>query len=346
MIRVHFLAPQIPLPSIETQAIRLHRGLCEFQPDRIQAEITFLPPGATAETLASETAGWMPAADILVVVKHHLFENFERASRDLVRAAREHGTLIVSHPCDGVEKGTSSGFGEFTATQSDAVLVLSTAQHEALRRVRAAGDIYQLGHASRVEGHVARCPVGERVENVIWENPVHYNPVEIPDPERRKPYRELENLIRGISERHGARLTIVSAWYPPQPYENWLQTLSTADIAVECKALDRTHAPAQSQKPAVKVLNYLSLGLPVVCDSLPAYRELGEDDQQLLFADTLEEWERQLTRLMEDRALRERLSRSGYQVAQSHRIENVCADLADIFQALVEKRAARQATLP
>lgn len=342
-INVTFLAPGIRLPSIETQAVRLHAALAEYQAQRTVPRIVQLPPFCAADDLLRRAVEILPDTDVLVVVKHHLFGCFGSISRDLMQAAREHGVIVVSHPCDGIEAGTTSGISPFTAEQADAVLALSTTQCRVLQQNRVARDVYQLGHASRLEDDIPRRPVRERVENIVWENPVHHNPVEAKDPERIKPYQALEELVRESCDRRGARLTIVNAWHPPQAYNTWLETLRGADVAIECKALNRCHTPSQLQKPAVKVVNYLSLGLPVVCDSLPAYEELGRDGEQLLFANTLEEWGSQLNRLFEERSLRERLSRSGYEVARSFRIENISQQLVSILQTLVNDHPARGA---
>ena len=107
-----------------------------------------------------------------------------------------------------------------------------------------------------------------------------------------------------------------------------------ADIAIECKALGSQYIDYQSQKPAVKVLNYMSLGLPVVCDSLPAYRDLGEEGKELLFADTLEEWRSQLTRLLDDLDLRVRLGEAARKAAEPYSIDRVCERYMDFFERI------------
>ena len=96
----------------------------------------------------------------------------------------------------------------------------------------------------------------------------------------------------------------------------------------------------QAQKPAVKVLNYMSLGLPVVCDPLPAYKDLGENEKELLFADTLQEWRSQMKRLLEDRELRVRLGEAARRAAEPFSIQNICKRYLEFFERAVAAKAS------
>jgi glycosyltransferase involved in cell wall biosynthesis len=153
----------------------------------------------------------------------------------------------------------------------------------------------------------------------------------------RERYQELEDAVQALLAKHGAELVFIDAWRETQSYEEWEAMMLGSDIAMECKSLG-SYVDYQSQKPAVKVLNYMSLGLPVVCDSLPAYRDLGENEKELLFADTLEEWLRQLGRLLGDEGLRGRLGEAARRAAEPWSIDNVVRRYMELFESMVASR--------
>jgi glycosyltransferase involved in cell wall biosynthesis len=132
-------------------------------------------------------------------------------------------------------------------------------------------------------------------------------------------YAKFEATIRGFCEERGADLLTFGYWRDNQDDADWQATLLGADIAIECKALGRRYTEYQLQKPATKLQNYLALGLPVVCDSVPSYIEIGEK-ASVLFADSIEAWQESLSRLFESRELRAKMSASGRKAVESHGI--------------------------
>ena len=213
-------------------------------------------------------------------------------------------------------------------------------QAQDLRTVRPQQQIALIGHASRVESESQPVTMREKVSTVIWENPVHYNPGQVAETlgGDASEFEQLEASIRTLCENNGSQLNTIKAWNPPQKYPAWERAMRDTDIAIECKALNYQHTRYQKQKPAVKVLNYLSLGLPVICDSLPAYRELGDDGEVLLFADSIDEWKEKLTLLIGDYGLRKRLASAGLHTARAYSIENICARYREFFQGIVETK--------
>jgi glycosyltransferase involved in cell wall biosynthesis len=203
-------------------------------------------------------------------------------------------------------------------------------------KLRPAEEVLLVAHASRLQtaAHLQPRPA---VRKVLWENAIHHNPRY--DPRKvgmpRERYQELEGTITELLRERGAELLFIDAWRETQTYAEWERTVLDADIAIECKALGGQYIDYQSQKPAVKVLNYMSLGLPVVCDSLPAYRDLGQEGKELLFADTLEQWRTQLARLLDDFDLRVRLGEGARKVAEPYSIDNVCARYIGFFERIV-----------
>jgi len=344
MIHVRFVGAEGKFQSIETQAVRISTYLERAAPGRIESSLTLLPQdhfarkGLLRRVPVKRIEALAEGADVLVIVKSSLFKDFLQAAPHLKASCRARGVVLASNPCDGPGADTGSTSDAFTEQIADYALAVSRMQAEAIAAVRPAGEVLFVGHASRLETRNA-LEYRDVVRRVIWENAIHHNPrydarkVGMP----REKYQELEDMIRGILREHGAELVFIEAWRETQTYAEWEEMMLSSDIAIECKALGSQYVEYQSQKPAVKVLNYMSLGLPVVCDTLPAYRELGENGRHLLFADNLDEWRSQLVRLLEDRTLRRRLGEEAKKAAEPFSIENICRRYAEIFERMVER---------
>ena len=342
MIKVRFVSVSLRLPTVETQAIRIYHELNRLFPDEIGAEISllstrFFSPERDQEQQHHEIAGLVRDMDVVVLVKHSLFQDFAHCAALLREICSTEGTVLVAHPCDGPGADGGEMMDAFTKQLADYVLTVSSIQARDFKAERAANEIILLDHASRIEGDPPPVTIREQVKQVVWENPVHHNPGQAKRTlgGELAEFVKLESVIQEVCQRNGVQLTLIKAWTPPQKYPQWEQAMRDADIAIECKALHKNHGSYQAQKSAVKVINYLALGLPVVCDSLPSYRELGKDGQVMMFADTLQQWEQQLTRLFTDFALRQRLSAAGLQVARRFHIDNVCAQYLAFFKSVL-----------
>lgn len=351
MIQVRFVGADGRFQSIETQAVRIHKGLADFAADRVQSRLSLLPrdyflPGGLLRKLPLRAMGaLLDDVEILVVVKSSLFREFLRAAVRLKDLCRERGVYLVSNPCDGPGADGGDTADAFSEKIADYVLAVSRRQAEALAARRPAEQVLLVGHASRIETTKRLVP-RPAVKRVIWENPIHHDPrfdarkVGMP----RERFQELEDMIRTVLASRGAELVFIEAWRETQTYEEWERIMLDSDIAIECKALQGQYVDYQSQKPAVKVLNYMSLGLPVICDPLPAYRDLGEQDKELLFADTLAGWMDQLTRLLDDHELRVRLGAGAHKAAEPYGIEKICGRYAGFFAAMLARSRPRLAT--
>jgi hypothetical protein len=240
----------------------------------------------------------LEGTDILLVVKSSLFRDFVKSAVKLKEMCRRRGVGLLSNPCDGPGADTGDTADPFTEEIADYALAVSRLQAEAIARKRPADEVLLVGHASRLE---------------------------------------TSNRLAPVLKEHGAELVFIDAWRETQSYEEWERMMLDADIAIECKSLGGQYVDYQSQKPAVKVLNYMSLGLPVLCDSLPAYRELGEDGKELLFADTLDTWRAQLLRLLTDDALRFRLGEAARKAAQPYSIEGITGRYMDFFERILAR---------
>jgi glycosyltransferase involved in cell wall biosynthesis len=344
---VRFLGAEGNYQSIETQAVRIQRSIERVGAGRLKSLLTLLPQdffqrrGLFRRLPAHAMEELLRGVDVLVVVKSSLFRDFLGAATLLKDLCRKHGTALASNPCDGPGADGGDTTDVFSEEIADYVFALSRAQRDAITQRRPADDVFLIGHASRLERPSA---VEHRssVRKVVWENPVHHNPRY--DPRKAgmplEKYQELEDALVDLLRSRGAELVFIDAWRETQTYDDWERILLDADIAIECKALGSRYADYQSLKPAVKVLNYMALGLPVVCDSLPAYQDLGEAGKDLLFADSLEEWKSQITRLLDDRNLRVALGTSARKAAEPYQIDNIARRYMELFERMASVKSA------
>ena len=345
-IHVRFVGAEGGYQSIETQAVRIHKSLERWGGDRVESHLSLLPQdffkrhGLFRQAPLRDMQGLIEGMQIIIVVKSSLFRGLLEVAQRFKEMCRQRGALLASNPCDGPGADTGDTSDVFSEETADYVLAVSRLQKEALSLSRPADEVLLVGHASRLETS-NRLEHRKTVKKVIWENPIHHNPHF--DPRKvgmpRKKYEEFEDALKKLLANRGVQLTFIDAWRETQSYEEWEKMMLDSDIAIELKALGNQYVDYQAQKPAVKVLNYMALGLPVICDPLPAYRDLGEDEKELLFADSLEGWEQKLTRLIDDFGLRARLGEAARKAAERYSIENVTRRYMDFFGIMVEKPA-------
>jgi glycosyltransferase involved in cell wall biosynthesis len=346
MLVVRFIGAEGGYQSIETQAIRIHRTVERVGAGRVKTLLSLLPQdffrrrGLLRRLPMREIEDLLEGVDILLVVKSSLFRDFLGAVPLLEDLCRRRGVILASNPCDGPGADGGDTTDVFSEKIAGHVFALSRAQRDAIARKRPAEDVFLVGHASRLERPSA-IEYRNTVRKVVWENPVHHNPRY--DPRKagmpRETYQELEDMLAALLRGRGAELVFIDAWRETQKYDEWERIMLDADVAVECKALGSRYADYQSQKPAVKVLNYMALGLPVICDSLPAYRDLGEGGKDLLFADSLDEWRSAMTRLLDDRDLRVTLGTNARKAAAPFRIDAIAMRYIELFERMAANPA-------
>ena len=71
-------------------------------------------------------------------------------------------------------------------------------------------------------------------------------------------------------------------------------------------------------KCATKLLQYLSIGIPVVCSPVGVHNEIIQEGVNGLFAASLEEWTEKIALLIKDNTLRERIGLEGKKTVESH----------------------------
>ncbi len=93
--------------------------------------------------------------------------------------------------------------------------------------------------------------------------------------------------------------------------------------------------PWERGKCAVKILQYMACGLPVVATPVDVQRELVRDGITGFHATTPAEWRDRLQQLLADAALRQRLGNAGREVvAQSYDLPVVAAQVAKVLLAV------------
>ena len=93
--------------------------------------------------------------------------------------------------------------------------------------------------------------------------------------------------------------------------------------------------PWECGKCAVKILQYMACGLPVVATPVGVQRELVRDGITGFHATTPAEWRDRLQQLLADAALRQRLGDAGREVvAQSYDLPVVAARVAKVLRSV------------
>ena len=345
-VRVRFIGMEGGFNSVATHGHRVSRGINQLGLPGIVSETVLVPRTTFAKYIPfwfSQQNTWREltdGTDIIVLVKASTFDRFDRAARAFKAFCGRRNVILASSPADGPGANAGDVRDIFSEQIADCVFTASGAQYEYLCRHRDPATVFNSGVATRPLMDAA-VTTRDRVATVVWENPTHHDPNFNPSRVAfsRDEYAAFEEMIRDFCEQRGASLLTFGYWRDSQDDEEWQATLLSADIAIECKALGRRYTSYQLQKPATKLQNYLALGLPVVCDSVPSYVEVAKDGG-VLFADSVEEWKSNLERLFDSPELRAELSEAGRRAVASHSIAAVASDHVNRFKHLLERSAA------
>ncbi len=138
-----------------------------------------------------------------------------------------------------------------------------------------------------------------------------------------------EGVLRVLKARYYVRLMVIGTLnIPPEydsvkgqverlpltDYETYMESLARADINI---------APLEASvfndaKSNIKYLESAVLGIPSVCSPTEEYLYTVEHEKNGFLATTPEEWEEQILRLVDDRALRSRVGEAARQHALAH----------------------------
>jgi hypothetical protein len=349
-VRVRFLGGAGKLNSVSMLASRVHKGLAMLDPRSVESEVLLLPRDTFHVRVPFlHQRRWEPfiaGVDIVVVVKSSLFPGFEIAAPRLRALCRRRNILLVSSPADGVEATGSKARDVFSESIADFVIADSAFHRDLMSERRDPSTVFYIPPATRpVTGRSLE--IRESVKTVIWENPPHHDPnfKPIRNGDSLADYRAFEARIAAFCRDHGAELRTFGVWRDDQTDEGWEDLLLSADIAIECKSIGRRYTRYQLSKPATKLQNYMALGMPAVCDSLPAYVEVGKP-AGVRFADSIEEWEHQLGQLFKSRETRLEMSIAARQAVAPLSVRAIGERYAACFAQMLDRPGRVGATQP
>lgn len=133
----------------------------------------------------------------------------------------------------------------------------------------------------------------------------------------------LESVVERASRQSGATLKLVyhtnlpasvdgNVQYLPWTSENAFSALIAADIAVAARD---SHQTFQAEKPSTKVIMYMGVGLPLICNPTAADELVIENGKTGFLARNEDEWVELLSTLALDAELRESVGRAAYNAA-------------------------------
>lgn len=150
--------------------------------------------------------------------------------------------------------------------------------------------------------------------------------------------------LRRLCEATGARLMVIGGlrrpalpeldphldWRPWDPADehSWAREFDVGLMPLSDTELHRAKEP-------LKVKEYMAAALPIVLSPVGYNLTVVEDGVQGFFADTEEEWEERLTRLVGDPELRARMGGAGRQlVLERYDLPRLLRELAEMFRRL------------
>ncbi len=91
-------------------------------------------------------------------------------------------------------------------------------------------------------------------------------------------------------------------------------------------------------KCGLKIIQYLSVGIPVVCSPVGINRDIVEDGENGFWATTVDDWERRLAALIQDRDLRQKMGLAGIAtVEKGYSLAVTSEKLLSVLQKLLSE---------
>ena len=141
-----------------------------------------------------------------------------------------------------------------------------------------------------------------------------------------------------VFQQLGITPRVIAAGTPdfPADFRPWQMETEVAELAqLGIGVAPLPDNPWERGKCAVKILQYMACGLPVVATPVDVQRELVRDGITGFHATTPAEWRDRLQQLLADAALRQRLGNAGREVvAQSYDLPVVAAQVAKVLLAV------------
>ena len=176
--------------------------------------------------------------------------------------------------------------------------------------------------ANRVNQNVTR--ISSTIDTAKYRPRVSYNVSQVTvgwsGSFSTSPYLHLlDDVLRTIQIRHGVAIRVIGdAQFSipgvklealPWRLETEVEDLLKLDVGI----YPLPHEEWVLGKSGLKALQYMGLGIPTVLTPVGANLEIVEHGKNGFFADTEEEWVAMLGKLIEEKALRERIGRAGRQ---------------------------------
>lgn len=112
------------------------------------------------------------------------------------------------------------------------------------------------------------------------------------------------------------------------------------DIRREYEKFDVFLFPSHEENQGIVLLEAGAYGLPLIVRDIPAYHGWLLDGENCIKCSTEEDFERALIRIVEDRKLREKLSRNSRRLAEQNSLEIIGKKLRDIYEEIVDSNSS------
>ena len=98
--------------------------------------------------------------------------------------------------------------------------------------------------------------------------------------------------------------------------------------------------PSYAENQGIAVLEAMSCGRPAIVRNLPSYRSWGlTNGENSLISFSEQDFSKNLSAVLEDTRLREKLSENGKKYVKNHDIRKVCGNLIKIYEDLVDSKS-------
>lgn len=150
-------------------------------------------------------------------------------------------------------------------------------------------------------------------------------------PTHTEDLRLVQDVIRKLETRDDLSVEVIGAFQNDKPlfgkriglpknraypmFVEWLPQVASWDIAI----IPLADNSFNRSKSNLKFVEYAALGTAIVCTDTPEYRQVARDGENCLMVNnTPDQWEAALNRLIEDKALRHKLTEKAHQTAHQY----------------------------
>jgi len=141
----------------------------------------------------------------------------------------------------------------------------------------------------------------------------------------------IESMRRTVEDA-GYKLLICSEWANADVkwgLDTWAETMYSCDVILCPQRVD-----LQPAKSNVKITQAMSMGLPIICSPLDAYKKIVVHQQNGFIADNLQEWAEALIAL-KDPLVRKRIGEAGKQSVADYSIQNISEHWKMVVQSIM-----------